>query len=244
MRKIVFTLSALLLLFCLPAQAGKGKVVLASLYWPPYAGEGLPGGGSAVRIVREAFRMAGYELEVRYFPWNRVMFEAESNPEIDGYFPEYRGRASRCLYSDSIGRSPLGFAKLRTHKLPWNEIAEIGAGAQVVGVVDGYLNSVEFDELARKKIIRTETAVSDRLNLRKVLMERIDLAVIDLNVFRYLAETDPVIHSRKEELDFMPRMLAIHNLYVCFEREPRGAALKELFNKGLRLVGTGGAPTD
>jgi polar amino acid transport system substrate-binding protein len=237
MIRAVSVIVASLVLTCLPVLAGE-RIVLATLEWPPYTGEKLPGQGACTEVVRAAFKAAGYELEVRFFPWTRVMQEARSDSGIVGYFPAYLGewRAHGFHFSDRVGKSPLGLAQRTDVRLSWQSVVDLGR--YTIGTVLGYGNTAEFDKLVHDGMIPVDLSTSDALNLRKVLGKRVDAAVIDAHVFDYLVHTDPVLAVERDTLTMHDRLLAVQDLVVCFPKTHEGERLLELFNEGLRQVPT------
>lgn len=212
------------------------RVVLATLEWPPYTGESLPDGGAASAVVREAFRAMGYELELRFYPWNRVLHEARENPEIAGYFPEYpeNWRRERFLKSRSIGTSPLGLASRAEVVINWRSLDDLAR--YTLGTVAGYANTLEFDAMAARGRLTTDASNSDTLNLRKVLAGRVDAAVVDANVFDHLRKVDPVLRAARDELAFNDRLLGINELVVCFPDTEVGARMLRILDQGLPAV--------
>lgn len=97
-------------LFAPPALRAEGETVrLLSLYWPPYTGRGLPGGGATSTILRKALDSVGMDLEIHFYPWRRVLYQMDKKDSpFDGYFPEYRSEelARKFLLSRSLGTSP------------------------------------------------------------------------------------------------------------------------------------------
>lgn len=225
-----------LLLVPCRAHAGEDTIVLASLEWPPYTGEQLPGQGATTEVVRAAFAAMGYDVEVRFYPWKRVLSVAMQEPGIVGYFPEYpsRERKRHFYFTDSVGKSPLGFAKRRSSGISWGEYEDLKQYR--IGTVRGYVNTDTFDAMVRKGDIWTDRSVSDLFNLRKVLAGRVDLAVADLNVYEYLLFSDGFLRSRRGELRFDPQLMDIHNLHVCFRKGKEGKRLLRLFNMGLSRI--------
>lgn len=233
--RILFVYLALFVFWTSPVSAGK-KVVLASLEWPPYTGEELHMQGATASIVRAAFKAAGYELEIRFLPWNRARETARFDETVDGYFPEYpdieRNKAFLC--SESVGKSPVGFAKRKARNIRWLNYSDLEK--YLVGVVDGYVNSAKFDKMVDSGDIRTDESVSDVLNLRKVLADHVDLGVVDINVYNYLLHNDLMLHSRRGELRLGARLLTINDLFVCFKPTARGKQLLKSFNQGLSTI--------
>lgn len=223
-----------LLLLSTPGFAEGKKVIFASSYWPPYTGELLSHDGATSAVIRQAFKAVGYEVEIRFYPWNRTLQEVENNPDIQGYFPEYSGREAQYLYSDAIGKSPVGFAKRSRSDTSWHSYSDLQG--YLIGVVSGYVNTERFDELVAAKKIRTEPAVSDLLNLRKLLAQRVDIAVVDMNTFNYLVSADALLYAEKDELRMDHRLLGVNSLHACFNKTIEGRRLQLLLNEGLRLI--------
>jgi len=232
MRRFILSFFFMLVL-AFPCAASE-KIVLASSEWPPYAGESLVGNGASAMIVREAFRAVDIELEIRFYPWNRLLHEMANDPTIQGYFPEYTGREDLYNYSDSIGKSPIGFAKRVSGATTWNSYDDLKKYR--IGVVSGYINTKRFDEMVTAGEIRINTTGFDRFNLRKVLLGRVEMAVVDMNVFRYFVRTDPLLYPNRTDIEMDAHLMDIINLYVCFAKTEKGDRLQSLFNKGLRKV--------
>lgn len=234
---LVYLLSCLIIS---PGLAADRKVVLACPEWPPYTGKELPQQGASSAVVRQAFKVMGYELEIRFLPWNRVLSEVRNQTDIDGYFPEYfsEERDKVFLFSESIGKGPVGFVRRTGTEYDWGSYADLRE--HTIGVVSGYVNERRFDVMVEEGEIDTESVVMDLFNLRKVLAGRVDLAVVDSNTFAYLLRTDPYLSLRRKELEMAPRLLQIQNLYSCFRKSERGRELLEVFNEGLNKI----APMD
>jgi polar amino acid transport system substrate-binding protein len=215
---------------------GAGRIVLASLEWPPYTGADLPGEGATAEVVRKACEAAGYELEIRFYPWTRVLYEASLDPEIAGYFPEYPEnlRRGRFLQSDSIGTSPLGLVTRSEVVIRWDTPEDLSKYR--LGIVAGYANTPDFDELVERGVLTVDLSNSDALNLRKVLAGRVSAAVVDTNVFARLQRLDPVLSQACDELAVNDRLLAVNELVVCFRATEAGAHLRDEFNAGLARV--------
>jgi len=221
------------------ARCAGRTVVLTSLEWPPYTGVALPDAGASGKVVRSAFESMGYAVEVRYFPWKRAVDLALHDPDVDGIYPEYVSsfRIGQFLYSDEIGSSPVGFAEYAGRDIVWERLEDLsGLG---LGTVKGYVNTESFDRMVADGDLVVDESVSDPLNLRKVLGGRVDLAVIDVNVFRYLCLTDDSIRPNAHLLMINPRLLGINSLHVCFKMGGRGRELLRVFNEGLKRISAG-----
>lgn len=81
-------------------------------------------------------------------------------------------------------------------------------------MVEGYVNTREFDTLMVNKRLNTFAVDEDLLNLRKLQRNRLDLAVIDRDVFHWLINHDRQLQVAG--LQFHPRILEHKSLHIMF----------------------------
>lgn len=210
-------------------------VTLASSEWPPYTSPSLADSGVAAKVVAAAFKAQGYELKVVFVPWERAVYMAQHDA-VDGYFPEYFSRAiaKELLYSDPFGASPLGFVEKKGAPVVWKTLDDLRP--LTIGVVEGYINTEDFDSRVAAKTLTVDRSMDDATNVVKVANDRIPLAVIDPNVLEYLVNHDPGVMPFRDRVQFDPKVLEMKSLYVCFPNTRRGKELVTVFNSGLRTV--------
>lgn len=217
--------------------AADETVVLTTLEWPPYTSETLPKGGATTDVVRQAFEAAGMSVDVRTLPWKRAISVAKDDPDAVAYFPGYHCRhAEGFVASEPIGNGPLGFAEHADSPVVWNSLDDIGEQKLKVGTVLGYANTDEFDEKAGTGWIRAIAAPDDLTNLRKLSRQRIDVAVIDKLVLSYLLATEAELEGLEKVIRFNERPLAEKTLFLCFNDDSDGQALRDRFNGGLSQI--------
>jgi polar amino acid transport system substrate-binding protein len=209
---------------------------LASLEWLPYVGPQLADNGVAGVIAANVARQFGYDVRIDYFPWKRAMQVGGEDPGFAGYFPAYytEERARSCWFSQPMARSTLGLAYLRNAPLHWEHLADLEG--MRIGVVAGYSNGREFDELAKAGRLQIDPSPGDAFNLKKLLAGRVRVAVVDRMVMRYLLLTDPELKPERERIAFHETPLAELTLHVCFQRTPAGQRLQEEFDAALKRV--------
>jgi len=150
-----------LLLSCMPVQLWAEPVRLTTLEWPPYTSQSLPDGGLTGHIVKRAFAEAGLEVTFDFYPWQRaVRLAADPTQPYSGYFPEYLSDTLPTLWrsSPSVGDSVLGMAQRSGSPIPWQQLTDLAPYR--IGVVEGYVNTREFDALMASK--RLNTAAEQR----------------------------------------------------------------------------------
>lgn len=229
----------LLILLMLGHSTGRAAEIirLASLEWPPYTGEQLPDGGSTSAVLKAAFAAAGYQLEIDYLPWERTLALAGSaDSGYAGYFPEYYSSeiSEHFRYSVPIGSGPLGLAQRRVKPIPWQQLSDLQP--YTIGVVQGYVNTEEFDANIAAGLQPAQPAGSDAQNLKKLAAGRIDAAVIDYNVMRYLLHHDLTLTPVRQLLEFNPRLLEDKLLFVCFRLGPDAERLATALAQGLEKI--------
>lgn len=236
-RVVVLLLLITWTVWVLPKTAcARETVRMATLEWPPYAGENLPGQGASIMVAKEAFAAVGIELKVSFYPWKRAVDHGLNMNGFIGYLPEYD--ADRldmvCHLSERMGDSPLGVVERVDEPLEWEKVEDLGV--YTLGVVDGYVNTPRFDTLMNLGVLDVEKVTDDATNIRKVQGGRIDGAVMDRNVFFYLADTEDTIRRERYLVRFGPRLLADNGLYACFRKTPDGKRLRDAFNRGLSRI--------
>lgn len=238
MKRVImlFFLAALTALASPNILLAAETVRFATLEWPPYAGEHLPGQGASVVVAKKAFAAVDIQLEVTFYPWKRAVDQGLHMQGYLGYLPEYD--ADRldmvCYLSDRMGDSPLGLVERVDEPLEWETVEDLAV--YTLGVVDGYVNTARFDELMDRGVLDVEGVTDDATNIRKVQGARIDGAVMDRNVFLYLADTDDAIRRERYLVRFGPKLLANNGLFACFRKTPEGRRLRDLFNEGLSRI--------
>ena len=236
-----FALLCLLALPCLAPGIGRAgedvgtvsavKVVkVVTLNYPPYTGAALPGGGTMVRITREAMKRVGFQLEVEFLPWNRALYELRTG-SADGLVNIWRSeeREQWLHYSRPILTNDVGLIVQKARPLRYARLEELRAYR--IGTVRGYANPVQFNE-AKIPVFTSET---DEINLRALASGRLDAVLIDRGVGRYLALSK--LAERADELTWLePVIEAMPNYFVVPRDAPRSAELLDAFNRGLESM--------
>ena len=237
LRMLATALCTLLALLCPPSSWAQDKTVrLTSLDWPPYSGAKLRQQGASIAVAQAAFKTMGYTLVVDFYPWSRAVNLAKDDANYAGYFPEYFAEDIRkdFIFSASMGTGPLGFAERVDEPHPWKSLDDLSKLR--VGVVQDYVNTEAFDTRVAQKKIQADVATSDAKNLLKLAGKRIDLAVVDHNVFNYLLQSTPELKDARTSLRFNDKLLEDKDLFICFKKGPEGEKWTKVFNEGLKKI--------
>lgn len=222
----------LLVLLSLPVASRAGTQVLLTGEWPPYTGINEPEGGSMAAVVRAAYASQGDQVRLGFFGWFRIARLLATDKGFTASFPHYYSaeRAARCHFSRPIGSSPLGLAARRGTSLQWTDVTDLQRYR--IGTVRSYVSVPALDRLVASRKVRTLTALDDADNLRNLVAGKVDAIVVDRNVFAYLLRSD-AFRDSATQLRLDPRVLVMHDLYMCFPRTPAGLAARDRFNAGL-----------
>lgn len=207
---------------------------MTSLDWPPYSGKDLAENGVSIAIAREAFAKVGYELVVDFQPWVRTVRTAARKEKYIGYFPEYEFETDEFVFSDSIGLSPLGFVEQVAKPVRWDKLEDLTQYR--IGVVQGYVNTKEFDQLVAQGEFSIEASTDDLRNIHKVAKGRLDLAVIDANVLKYLIHSGTRKEVLLQRIQMNEKMLELKKIVVAFRNTEEGRKWRDIFNKGLAQI--------
>lgn len=213
------------------SSIGQIPLKLATLEWEPYIGKQLQGQGYVAQLVKLAFANSEYDVQLSFFPWARTVHMADEG-EYAGYFPEYYSEAiaENFIFSDPFPGGELTFIKRKGDRISYSTLHDLKH--YTIGVVRGYVNTVEFDEAA---YLTKEEAKDDLQNLRKLLGNRVDLVVADKYVAFHLMRT--YFPGRMAEVEYIDPPLGHKQLYLCISKKhPRAQTILASFNAGLKII--------
>jgi len=221
----------------LPVVVNAGSVVrLASLDWPPYTGYQLEQQGETTVLLRQVFSAMNMELQTEFLPWSRAIRASEKTDGMyAGYFPEYQNHNTKFILSDSLGVSELGFVEATAK--PLGPLSFPLLAKLQLGVVQDYVNLTVVDQMIARGQLTPQLAFSDRQNILKVALGRLDLAVIDRRVLLYLLEHDAdVKRLAKGKVQFNASLTELKTLHLALRSDPTHQLLLEKFNQHLQKL--------
>ena len=171
---------------------GETAVLLTTEY-PPFSVQAAPDGGAFVAALRLALRGTDWQLDVRNVPWARVPLEL-AHGGIDGVLICWPKDISqlRLMPSQALFESRLGFF-VRKIEGPVIDVTLEAVRGRTVGTVRGYAYP---DTLDAAGVVRAEVT-SDLLNLKKLAIGRVDLAVLERATGDYLLATPEMAALRQ-----------------------------------------------
>lgn len=169
-------------LWC-PQRALAEHWLIATLEWPPFTCARCPENGAAASALRQVMKSVDVDVEFEFLSWTQALKKGAKPPYV-GYFPVWP-ESVRPGFSPSpvLFRSPVGFIEPRNKPLVWKVPADLKG--KHIGFVQDYSIPTELAVLMRDKSIHSEYVMSDDANVRRVALEKLDGALIDLNNARY-----------------------------------------------------------
>lgn len=232
--------------------SGSQEVHLTTLDWEPYVGRSLCGQGWVTQTIVAAFAQQNYRVKVEFLPWDDAVARAELG-EVDALFPEYfisdthnsnvipnKKRLELLALGNEFPGGALMFWG-REGYTGWDGTFASIKGEKIA-VVDGYVNTAEFDVLMNEGYFQITKGANDVANLRSLLKGDVNLIVGDPFVFRHLLRSSvPPEERQLAKLEPLYPVLEEKSLYVAFARD-RAGMLKRIaqFNESLeRIQGLG-----
>jgi polar amino acid transport system substrate-binding protein len=218
------------------AQAETEPVRLASLDWPPYTGHQLAHQGETTVLLRQVFAAMQLEVQTEFLPWSRAIRASEKSGALyAGYFPEYQTKNPKFILSDSLGVSELGFVEATAN--PQGQLTPALLPKLQLGVVQDYVNLTLVDQMIGRGQLKPQLALSDRQNVLKVALGRLDLAVIDRRVLSYLLEHDAEVKRLASgKVQFNQSFTELKTLHLALRAESHHQQLLEKFNQQLQTI--------
>jgi len=183
--------------------------------------------GFDYEVVTQALKLVGYQSEVEFLPWKRVIQYSKMGKIAGILSCSYRKeREDFIIYSNPISESVRGFYVRKGFQGPQPILLEDVSG-QLVGSVSGYGSTKELQKLGLDVVaaINTEAAVS------MLVKKRFD--------YLYLGQqgTDFIIKELgvADQLDFYP--ISKKDFYLCFSKRYEGIReVVEAFNAALFVL--------
>lgn len=215
--------------------AANPVVHLTSGEFPPWLSAHLKYEGVASRIIRDAFAKVGYDVEFHYYPWGRSFYLAQMG-EFNGtaVWQKNAKREKDFYFSDPVVQSKIVFFHLKNLTFDWKSFTDLKP--YTISATAGYAYGLDFDRSRVSIPLRVYDSIDDYLNLKKILMGRYQLSIMDYDVAMYLLHTQ----FKPEEVDRVianTKIVGQENLYLLLnKKDPNNARVIEKFNKGLVLL--------
>lgn len=213
-------------------ESQKTKLVsLSYVSYPPYYDEQLPLGGPLTEIIEAAFKLEGYQVKREMLPWSRAIKWTEKGNYDALYTAWYREeREQSFAFSDPLPGNELVLFKLKKSNISYKEYKDLAPYS--IGVVRDYANPPSFDGAG----LNLAPVTSDKQNILKLADERIDLALSDKALGKFIMRTE-LKPEKADKIDWLEPPLIIEPQYLMFSRQAKDYQVKlKAFNTGLKKL--------
>ena len=215
----------------LSANSMAREISMLTVEWAPHYGSTLPEKGLTTALVKAAFKAGGHNSDVDFVPWTRALKDVREG-KADVVMGAYhnKDREADYYFSDPIYFLDTGFiARPGLGKNTYSSLRDLSSYS--IGIARGWANSEEFDAA---NYLNKQVATSPTLNIRKLFRGRIDMAVMNFDLFRYEAKKEGFCITNVE---FMDPPLETHGLYIMSSRKITDYdTIIEDFNRGLDMI--------
>jgi len=215
-----------------PALAAERSFVVTTEEWPPFVSSDLRGNGWAMEVARAALEAQGYEVELRLVPWARAMRCARSG-KCDGLYLSYyvEERTEWAAFSDPIGELKTGLFKLKDRNFSFDTLDDLRPYR--IGITRGAAVSDAFD---KADFLNKAEVPNDTMNVKKLLLGRVDMVVGAEPVIRYLIRT-ALPEEDQDKFEFMSPHLSAQALHMAISKNSPDYEQKlRDFNEGLAQI--------
>ena len=229
-------LTSLLIGIALSTNSMARNISMLTVEWIPHYGSSLPEDGLTTALVKAAFKAGGHSSEVNFVPWTRALKEVKEG-KIDVVMGTYHNKKHETdfYFSDPIYFLDTGLiARPGLNKNSYTSLRDLSPYS--IGVSRGWANSEEFDAAG---YLNKEVAANPNLNIRKLFRGRIDMTVMNFDLFLYEAKKEGFCITNVE---FMDPPLETHGLHIMASRRIADyQSVIEDFNRGLDKIRRNGA---
>lgn len=221
-----------------PGASATRIVRFAAEDWPPFISASLPADGVSGAMVSAIFERLGQVVKYDYFPWKRAMQFGIASPRYAGFLAVWRTpeREKMCHFSVPVGNTQSVLAYLKEDGVPGATLAELGKLR--IGTVAGYSNGEQFDGMVARGELKTEEGLNDATNVKKLLIKRYRVIVIERHVLQHLLMGRGYSKAERERIGTVDTLFRERPVHLCFQRTADGAAQQKRFNEAARDVDT------
>jgi polar amino acid transport system substrate-binding protein len=229
--RIPAIVACLLIAVSLPTSLIARNISMLTVEWIPHYGPGLPENGLTTALVKAAFKAGGHSSEVEFVPWTQALKEVKEGT-ADVVMGAYRNQKREIDYyfSEEIYFLDTGLiARPGLNKYTYATLEDLSP--YTIGVSRGWVNSEEFDAA---DYLNKEIAKNPVLNIRKLFRGRIDMTVMNFDLFRYEARQEGFCITNVE---FMYPPLESQGLHIMASRRISDyQSVIDDFNRGLEQI--------
>lgn len=207
-------------------------LTLATLNWQPFYGRDLEENGFFAALSREAFKRAGYELELVFLPWKRAL-EMAKQGQYDGLLGAYyeEDRAKDFYFTAPIAQNEEVFIQKKGRGITYTDIQELKKVK-----IGGIRGAAPISELIAKGFDVKEVAY-DLISIRMLFADRVDVIIIGKQYFNYMLNNENELKTLQGKFDIIMPPFKSYALYCPITKKRSDAQeIVDRFNTALESM--------
>ncbi|WP_319470801.1 transporter substrate-binding domain-containing protein [uncultured Pseudodesulfovibrio sp.] len=235
LKKLFILMAAIGFVLSAASVNAEQTVILSNGEYPPFFSQSLQNNGIGSHIIREAFALEGISVEYEYMPWKRALTMTR-----DGYYDGAVGfrtspkREETFFVSDPVLHIETVVFHRMGDQFDWKKLEDLAS--LKIGATNGYLIIDILKPLVKQHGGKLDIALTDIINMKKLLAGRIDIFPCEKKVGLHLLRTH-FTPEQMQQISFHPKPLLDNKLHVLFSRnKASGSQLRESFNRGLKKL--------
>lgn len=216
--------------------SAKEKIRLTTGEWVPYISEHLDNKGLFSQITIEAFATQGIDVELGFFPWQRV-FQLSRSGEWDGTiaYAKTSERERYYIYSDPVYTGQYALFHLKNHPIKWQKYTDLHDIRIAATRGFGGMGQ-EFLEAEANKVINVDRLASDDQSFNMLLLGRVQAVASDVEVGYVLLHK--LFGPEKASLfTHSPRLIQQAKYHLVLAKNlKKSEELMKKFNTGLNIL--------
>jgi polar amino acid transport system substrate-binding protein len=210
--------------------------------YPPYiVSEKNEVTGPYIDIISAVLDNLGYDYEFVILPWSRLLSAVETG-EVDLAFPLYDNVERRKFFYYS--EEPIGFSQMNVFGLQGSDAEYDGnlslLSDDLIGVVQDYFYSTEFEQSINEGVITTDTAITSDKNIEKLIQGRVDLIVEDFVVVKEYER----MNNLDQKLIALEQPITRDYNHIVFTKSKNVSELRRSIDQELRKIKNDGTLDD
>ncbi len=219
---------------CVPSIAEEIVVYSGDSFQPQiYLVNGKPAGYVAALFERIS-RDTGDTYRFTLLPWKRAVSESAAGLGGISNFSWTPERARSFDYSDPVFVNRSYLLVKKGHAFPFASLNDLRG--KRIGALLGSSYGDEFDRAAENKLFIVDYDSNEVLRLKKLLIGRFDAAIVELDTFNLMVNSDPELAANKDEFTFLPKSLIDDKLYLAFPKSMHMLPALKRFNLALNAL--------
>ncbi|PRC94221.1 substrate-binding periplasmic protein [Solimicrobium silvestre] len=215
----------------LPAQAEELVVYGGEAFQPLIYLDSEQAAGIFPALFQRLSKSTGDTYKLVLLPWKRAISESAAGKGGITSFTWTEERAKLYDFSEPVYRNTIELTVLKNKAFKFNQLTDLTG--KIIGIPLGSSFGDAFDKAVADNLITSDTDPSQVSRLRKLLIGRIDVAIIGERALEQAIRSDPVLLANQNKFTVLPVPLTQDWLYLAFPKTMHKLPALQRFNQAL-----------